>query len=264
MKYNTRSRIRLINISNLSLKTVDWLSKILIAFCLVTLGAVGYEGTIGYLKGQLNWLDFFLYIIPFILAFGTACILVWGRNIIKNKLLPKIPQVGRLAWDDLRNLTINQIVNGIYLRLTSLQAMAGSVFMKRIRNMGFRFIYQEYKDKNRQKLISNLIYELKTGSFLSQLPGVEPPSTKLLKEIDAAANFPTTLWFTEDGELDHLIISGQATTCYNLMVYITRKYGKNPDSYPDSIKSFWVQLTEDWKNLCSHCQVLTHFLHDSL
>ena len=130
--------------------------------------------------------------------------------------------------------------------------MAGSVFMKRIRCMSFRFIYKEYKCKNREKLISNLIYQLKTGSSLTTLPGVKLPSPELLKVIDAAANMPTTLWFTEDNQLDNLIISGQATTCYNLMVYITRKYGNNPNIYPNDVKNLWNKLTEDWKNLCSN------------
>ncbi|MDJ0535540.1 MAG: hypothetical protein QNJ70_24135 [Xenococcaceae cyanobacterium MO_207.B15] len=191
-----------------------------------------------------------------VLALGTTFILLWGRNIMKNKILPQIPQVGKFAWDELKTLTINQVVNGIYLRLTSLQAMAGSVFMKRIRNMGFSFIYQQYKGNNRNKLISNLIYNLKTGSSLTKLPGVQPPSTKLLKVIDAAANMPTTLWFTEDSQLDNLIISGQATTCHNLMVYITRSHGDKPSSYPDKVRLLWDKLLADWDSLCSNAQVL--------
>jgi hypothetical protein len=217
---------------------------------------VGYEVFKDYINSQFIWLDFFLYIVPLLLAAGISFIIIWGRNIINNKILPKIPQVGRLAWDDLKTLTINQVVNGIYLRLSSLQAMAGSVFMKRIRNMGFNFIYQQYKDKNREKLISNLIYELKTGSSLTQLPGVQPPSAELLKVIDAAANMPTTLWLTKDNQLNNLIISGQATTCYNLMVYIIRKYEDNPSSYPNEVRLFWDKLVADWNNLCSNPQVL--------
>ncbi len=135
--------------------------------------------------------------------------------------------------------------------------MAGSVFMSRIRNLGFRFIYQHYnKDNKQKKLISNLIYELRTGSSLTKLPGVEAPSPEILKVIDAAANMPTTLWFTEDNQLDNLIISGQVTACYNLMVYITRNHGDNPSSYPDEIQLLWKRLVEDWSKLCSHPQVL--------
>ncbi|MEO1689967.1 MAG: hypothetical protein AAFR63_00330 [Cyanobacteria bacterium J06631_6] len=137
-------------------------------------------------------------------------LLWWGRDTIQNKILPKIPQAGNFAWDDLKQLTLSQPVNGINLRLTSLQAMAGSVFMKRIRSMGFRFIYQEYQGENREKLVSNLIYELKSGDKVKSLPEVQPPSKKLSNIINAAAEMPTTLWFTEDSQLNDLIISGQA------------------------------------------------------
>jgi predicted acylesterase/phospholipase RssA len=245
-----------LKVSNLTLQTIDWLSKTLIIFCIFTLVTIGYEFIKDYINDQLIWLDFFLYIIPLLLAAATAFILFWSRNIIKNRILPTIPQVGILAWNDLKTLTLNQVINGIQLRLTSLQAMAGSIFMNRIRTMGFRFIYQQYQDKNRKKLISNLIYDLKTGSQLAQLPGVNPPSPEILKIINAAANMPTTLWFTEDKQLDNLIISGQVTACYNLMVYITRIHGDKPSLYPDDIQILWGRLVTDWDKLCSHPQVL--------
>jgi hypothetical protein len=195
-------------------------------------------------------------LFPLLLASGTAFVLLWGRKIIEQ-ILSKIPQVGLFAWNDLQRLTINQVANGIYLRLTSLQAMAGSVFMKRIRSMGFRFIYQQYKGKNRQKLIANLIYELKTGAAFPQLPVVEPPSQQLLKVIDDAANMPTTLWFTQDNQLDNLIICAQATTCYNLMVYITRNHGDDVNSFPPKVHSLWEQLVADWNSLSSDPRILS-------
>jgi predicted acylesterase/phospholipase RssA len=246
-----------IKVSKLTLDAIDWLSKILIVFCAFTLVTMGYEFIKDYLSGEFIWLDFFLYIIPILLATATASILLWGRNIIKNRILPLVPQVGIVAWNDLKNLTINQVVNGISLRLSSLQAMAGSVFMQRIRSLSYRFIYQQYEKNERQKLIFNLIYELRTGSQLTQLPGVEPPSPEILKVIDAAANMPTTLWFTEDNQLDNLIISGQVTTCYNLMVYITRSHEGDPSSYPPDTLDLWKILVEDWYKLCSHPQVLS-------
>jgi predicted acylesterase/phospholipase RssA len=245
-----------LKISDLTLQEVDWLSKITIVLGLLTLVIVGYKAITELIGGHFVWWDIFLYVIPILLALGTIFIVLWGRNIIKNKILPKAPQVGRLAWKDLKMLTIDQVANGIYLRLTSLQAMAGSVFMKRIRSMGFSSIYKQYKDRNRGKLISNLIYELKTDSSLHKLAEVQSPSIELLNVIDAAASMPTTLWFTENNQLDNLIVSGQATTCYNLMVYISRNHGDNPNSYSTEIRLFWDKLVEDWNSLGSNPQIL--------
>ncbi|MBD2356696.1 patatin-like phospholipase family protein [Tolypothrix sp. FACHB-123] len=249
-------------VSNLKLQTIDWLSKILIVFCLFTVITVAYEAIKDYISGQFIWLDFFLYIIPFFLALATAFILFWGRNIIKNQILPAVPQAGIVAWNDLKSLTINQVINAISLRLTSLQAMAGSVFMNRIRNMGFSFIYQQYRDKDKQKkLISNLIYELRAGGKRAKLPiEVKPISPEILKVIDAAATMPTTLWFTEDNQFNNVMIAGQVTSCYNLMVYITRNHGDEPSSYPQDIQKLWAILVQDWNGFCVNPQNYFQFL----
>ncbi|MEL6579399.1 MAG: patatin-like phospholipase family protein [Cyanobacteria bacterium J06621_12] len=242
-----------IKVADLSLHWVDWISKIAIALCLLTVVSIVLKAAEDIIKGQFIWLDLLLYLVPLLLATGTAFLLGWIRNAVQNKILPKIPQAGYFAWDDLKQLTLSQVANGIYLRVTSLQAMAGSVFMKRIRRLGYN---QIYKDKHREKLVSNLIYELKSGSTLTPLPGVQSPSKKLLKIIDAAADMPTTLWFTQDNQLNNLIISGQATICYSLMVNITRRNGKDVDAFPQDAKNLWHKLTTDWGKLCSEPQVL--------
>lgn len=244
-----------LEISNFTLENVDQFSKTLLIFCILALIITVYKIIADFISSQLIWLDILLYIITILLTLGIIFILLWSRNIITNKILPNIPQVGRFAWDNLKKLTINQVANGIYLRLTSLQAMAGLVFMKRIRSMGFRFIYKEYKDHH-EKLLSNLIYELQNSNSLAVLPGIQKPSPQLLNLINAAVNMPTTLWLTDDKQLDNLLISGQATICYKLMVYLTRQYGDDPNLYPTHIKNFWDTLAADWKHFCENCTLL--------
>lgn len=248
-----------IDISDLSLQWVDWISKIAIAFCVLTVVTVGYEAWQDVETGQFVWLDIFLYLVPLFLSTGIATLLFWGRNFIKE-IFSEIPQVGRFAWQDLKQLTISQVANGIQLRLTSLQAMAGSVFMKRIRDLGLGFIYQQYPGEDRYKVVSNFIYELKTPKkFASfKLPKViEQPSEKLLKAINAAVEMPTTLWFEEKNQLDNLIICGQATICCKLMVYLTSRYGCDVEAFPDEAKELWGKLLLDWNTLRSEAKILT-------
>ncbi|MEO1672809.1 MAG: patatin-like phospholipase family protein, partial [Cyanobacteria bacterium J06631_2] len=144
-----------IKVADLSLHWVDWISKIVIALCLLTVVSIVLKAAEDIIKGQFIWLDLLLYLVPLLLATGTAFLLGWIRNAVQNKILPKIPQAGYFAWDDLKQLTLSQVANGIYLRVTSLQAMAGSVFMKRIPSLGYKLIYREYKDEHREKLVSN-------------------------------------------------------------------------------------------------------------
>ena len=244
-----------IEVSNLSLKWVDRISKIVILFCFITLGTFGYQ-VVRDLQYEFVWLNIFLNAIPLFLAVGVSFITISIRNLIKNKILPEIPQVERLAWSDLKQLSVNQLVNGIYLRLTSLQALAGSVFMKRIRSMGLRFIYQQYGEQAKSKVIPNLIYQLETDSSVETLPGVQSRSAPLQQTIDSAANMPTTLWFTNDSQLDDLIICGQATICHSLMRYIVRNYGEDVNLFPADVKTLWDKLVKDWSDLCNQPQIL--------
>ncbi len=253
----------LLNISNLTLQGVDWSAKILTLLCFGTLISIGVEAIQSFINQQFNWLDIFLYIVPILLASATIFLLTWGRKTIINQILAQVPQVGRFSWKYLKKLTINQIANGIYLRLSSLQAMAGSVFMKRIRRQGLAFIYRQYGKQQKEKLIANFIYDLssdnpKVDREFSKLPGINKPgvNSNLQKIIDGTAKMPTTLWFTKDNQLDELIISGEATICYNLMRYIVRNYGNDPSSYPDKIRLFWDGLVADWHSLSSNPQVL--------
>jgi hypothetical protein len=121
-----------------------------------------------------------------------------------------------------------------------------------VRNVGYKLD----GGSQQKRIIANFIYDLQTGSSLATLPPeVLPPSPELSKKIDAAANMPTTLWFTEDNELENLILCGQATICYKLMVYIMRTYKDNNIDDP-MVKILWNQLVEDWNTLCKHPQIL--------
>jgi predicted acylesterase/phospholipase RssA len=240
----------------ISLNTVDVLSKIWIACSLLTIIAIAVKILENLWKQQFNWWDIFLYAIPFILATATTVIIFWARSFIKNKLLSQVPKVGEFSWQSLKKLTLDQVINGIVLRLSSLQVMAGSVFMKRIRQMGLTAIYKLDNGKQRKKIIANFISDLKTGKTLAKLPPeVLPPSPELLAKIDAAANMSTTLWFTEDNQLENLIICGQATICYQLMVYLMRTYQANDTNDP-IVKSLWNQLVSDWNTLVTNPNIL--------
>ena len=48
-----------LKVSNLTLQGVNWLSKILIIFCFLTLVTVGYKTTKDFISGQFIWLDIF-------------------------------------------------------------------------------------------------------------------------------------------------------------------------------------------------------------
>jgi hypothetical protein len=203
-----------------------------------------------------NWWTLVLYIIPILLAGTTAWGIWFLRRLVRDKILPAIASIGQPAqetswetsWDDLKKLTLGQIIDMVNLRITSLLALTSSVFMGRIRILMYKTVYGDDRYKN--KRVSNLIYHLKSDSKFSPLPLEVKKPSKLLNNIaDIAANMPTLLWFDNDYELPCLVACGQATICYNLMKYLVRVYGNNPELYPENIKNLWNNLICDWNNM---------------
>ena len=115
----------------------------------------------------------------------------------------------------------------LWLRLRSVVSLTASIFMKRIRAMGYKQLYQDEKYKLRR--VSNLVYHLQSSEpFATILAGhVAPPSPALRRVADAAASMPTALWFQPETpwQLPCLVAAGQATLCYNLMKQVVRLHG---------------------------------------
>lgn len=253
-------------LGDITLNLINIFSKIILLLAGVTVITLTIAIVRDWGNKQFNWTGIFLYIIPLILATATTGIIIWGQMFIKSQQMfikSQLPNIGELSWQELKKLTIAQIIDAINLRLTSLQAMAGSVFMKRIRQMGLTAIYKSDGGKRRSKIIANFITDLKPGNGLVNLPPeVLPPSLELLGKIDDVAAMPTILWFTKDNQLENLIICGQATICYKLMVYIMRTH-KHDNPKDPMVESLWHQLVADWNTLVTNPSILDSTLGNS-
>lgn len=252
-------------LGRLTLGQVDWLLRVFIVACFVTVGSVGYELWQKLQRGSfLVWPDLFTSIIPLLLAL-FALLSLWGvRRLIRNDLLPRIPQEGRRGWQALRRLTIDQFLYLLELRLKSLLALTSSVFMRRIRGLVLNRIYADWH--YRGKVIANFIYELASGHQprFDKLPGLDAPSPQLQKILDDACHMPTTLWFDTAEQLSTVVVAGQATVCFNLMDYIVKTYGKEVASYPPAIKDFWWELLEDWQQFSDQPNLLLEQLRSEI
>ena len=235
--------------------TLNALAVISVVF--IILLTVSFIMLVGKLLAEgFSWYNFFLIALPAVQVGAAAYGLVWLRRRIK-KALSQIPMVGRAAWKDIKHLTVDDLEDMISLRISSLFAMAGSVFMKRVRSLVYGLIYGDFRKPVRQvldklygsKRVSQLIYHLKTGEkFSAELlrAGISEPSEALRRVADTAADMPTTLWFDKNDQLQSLIASGQATLCYNLMKYLVRNYGENPALFPTEARQLWDRLEIDW------------------
>ena len=243
----------------LTLENVNQLICLFLITCIVTVisifGGIWRElaqGTFGF------WKDFFSAIMPLFLSLLVTGTILYGRRLIREQLV-KIPNLGIRSWKEIKKLKVDQFIYIISLRIESLLALVLKVFMKRIRSLIFAKIYTD--PKYNQKRITNRIDRLIARPV--DVDNVEPPSDGLKAVIKQASCMPTTLWFNvetttannsldepkETSDLEALVVAGQATICFNLMQYIVRVYGGDPNNYPEKTLELWQDLQKDWREL---------------
>lgn len=231
---------------NLTLGQLDWFIRFFLLICILTVVSVSYELWREIQQGTfIFWQHFFSVLMPLILAFGVIASLWWGRGLIKNQLLPRIPQAGLAGWQDLKLLKVDEFLYLVELRMTSLLALTSAVFMDRIKALIFARVYSDKRYQG--KRISNRIDRLVKSNV--SLPGVTPLSSTLKQVSENAAAMPTTLWFDNPQQLADVTVTGQATICFNLMQYICRAYKDSPENYPPAVRELWDELNQDWERL---------------
>ncbi len=242
--------------SRLTLGAINALSWVVLAVAAVSGAVLAYQFLDNLASGQ--FVTVALQVVPLALTLLVAAGIYWGRRRIKAAF-GMIPHVEQAIWNDIKGLTVTQIVEMGVLRVSSLMAMSARIFLKRIRQMSYNNLYDDPDYAGRQ--LASLIYDLRPGNnqYQELKREVRTPSEDLYRVVSVAADMPTTLWYTEDYQLPCLVATGQATLCYNLMKYIASNYElegaivKNPDAprmpmTPD-VQQLWDRLLADWNTL---------------
>jgi hypothetical protein len=260
------------------LKWLDWTSQALVILCwLVVLASAVNMVVTGFSETGAGWLAPILTsVLPAVLAGGTAFLMSGLRGFITKDLLARIPQLRVAAWRDLRELPLSRALDMVAFRVSSLFALASSVFMKRIRSAGLARIFDAPEYQGR--IVSNLIYQLTpdypwvfdtperdkkmlpglTPELIARLKAVSKPSGSMQHCAAIADEMPTTLWFNNESELPALVAAGQFTTCLNLMKFVarTRVFDAAANSFVGEVEPFWEQLLADWTKFNAHPQFL--------
>lgn len=133
------------------------------------------------------------------------------------------------------------------MRIESLYAMSSNVFMKNVRDLRYRDMYEN--EELRDRVIANLIYELPKPR--SEAPADAPaklqPSPAMIRIAEHAAAMPTTLWFEDRQRLDAILLCGRATTCFNLIEHVHTRLQKQPDRL--GLQALRTQLLVMWESL---------------
>lgn len=234
------------SIGNLTLKKLSgrfWIAG------LVATGIVAAS----YIFTSVSFLSGFMTALWVLLAGIFIAYVVLKKKLLKiaktTVIQDSIPSVLNLRFKDIATLVAN--------RVSSVLLLVSSVFMKHLRRLGYRSVYQDNTWYNRS--VMNGVYELRPGeSWISklkygQIPEFMKPSQAIQQNSERAAGMGTTLWFTKEekdsGIPDALIAAGQYTACWNLLEYIEeiKKDPTNTNKHHQQIIICEEQLRKDWE-----------------
>jgi ribosomal protein S17E len=145
--------------------------------------------------------------------------------------------------------------NMIMNRVNSVMKMTVDVFMKQVRRLQYKLVYENDFWKNRR--IMHAIYELTEKNIRNRKIPISPdlmPSEAIKSAARSASEMATTLWFT--GELhekkqmlDTIIAAGQFGLCWNLIEYIDglKIDHSNTSPFRDRLMACENQLRADWQ-----------------
>ena len=206
---------------------------------------------------------------------------VWLRNIKKalsDSLQEVVPpfyrdQLSELKW---KTIPFGELLPLLLDRVNSLKILLSEVFLKIVRRLNYHKLYSNNKYEFRR--VSNLIKGL-LAPQLQVVDSFDITSSSAYSSIHrdlhqivlSASRFGTTLWFTEDEQLDamldKLVVAGQAGICYQLMKYLEEVtslpqngFQQLPPDMQHDILQVLDQCRADWANFQSN----PYYLHQLL
>jgi predicted acylesterase/phospholipase RssA len=208
---------------------------------LIVLAAVVALFSVYMAATRLHGLYGIFDLLSLAMASGTIAVLFWARTKIIG-ILQAIPKIGLSAWDSTKDLKVNQFIDMIHLRISSLFALASGVFMRRIRQMVFNSVYKD--PRFAQKLVANFIYDLPQAKSLPEPLEWLTPSDKMREVADAANKMDVTLWFNEPQQMKDLIACGQITICYKLLLHIIARKKESGVTAPSDLDATFSRARE--------------------
>ena len=151
-------------------------------------------------------------------------------------------RVARRRWKDLRGMTVVMLTEMMSLRLSSTWAMTSTIFLNRIRSLGYSLL--ENRDDAKNLIVKNEIFAIvEQENKASQ----HAPSAQMLAVAQRASTMETAFWYDDDSQLKDLIACGQFTICYNLLEHIDKL--RVARGKPDLKAILYSKVQNDWKIL---------------
>lgn len=199
-------------------------------WCLLILSVLTALVAVWFLIQPWNsWRDAALHWLPLLMPLLTVVALVWIRRKIVGAL-GRVPMVTGSVWRFVKKLRVNQFIDMMELRISSLFALASAVFMRRIRRLIYQSVYSD--ELLKPKIMPVLIYNLLQATPKSVPLDWLYPTDAMREVATRAQDMRTTLWFDGPEQLRNLIAAGQITSCRKVALQILSLSHNDPNQIP--------------------------------
>jgi hypothetical protein len=215
----------------------------LIVTLIALLGAITTGGALNnvitLIHTHVTWWELVIDLLPSVVAGGFFITLYWAWRKVRERIAKDYPNLAGDVRTFLFSLKVADLVDLVDLRLGSLVAMTSTIFLKRIRQLGYDRLYSDPTVKD--KVVANLIYGMATKKGKAELP-----PTKAQQELAERANqMPTTLWFDNEKELRDVFACGQNTVVHSLLRWMERENKGSEGEVTGRLREMWKRLQED-------------------
>ena len=154
-------------------------------------------------------------------------------------------RVVRRRWKDLRNLRVGDLMEMMRVRLSSTWALTGTIFLNRIRSLGYSLL--DNREDLKGRVIKNEIFDIVEQENKAS---IHAPSAQMLAVAQRASTMETQLWYDDDDQLKDLVACGQFTMCYHLLEHIDKLRVARGDE--NLMTTLYKKLKDDWEILTEH------------
>jgi predicted acylesterase/phospholipase RssA len=184
------------------------------------------------------WQDALLHLLALVMPLLTIAALVWIRRKIVGALR-RVPKVAGSVWRFIKNLKVNQFIDMMELRVSSLFALASAVFMRRIRRLIYQSVYSDPVIK--PKIMPVLIYDVLQATIRPAPLEWLNPTDAMRAVVTRAQDMQTTLWFDGPDQPRDLIAAGQITACRKVALHILSLSHNDPNQIPPPLFPLYEQ-----------------------
>ncbi len=231
---------------HLTLNGAAWVGRILFALAVASIVALAVHAWQERENGGWQWQDVLVYVVPGLFCLAGAAALAKARRVsldVGTRLRERV-QIAR-AWDDVRRLTIPEVVSLVELRATSLLSLTSNVFMKRVRELVLGSV--DDNERYAQRRAPVLLYQLDEPNtkLYHDVPWLRP-SAELVARVRSVDTMSTTLWFDSKDQLDALEQVGAATAAFALLKLIVEREGPEGGAPGSPIHVLFHRLRARW------------------